>query len=83
MKKPGEGRRDPLERVSFSPPVPPPLIPPNVLTGGEAARREFLLGGERGCYTPSFAVGREFLPRGKGEKTTTGYCPSNKEYRHG
>lgn len=38
MKKPGEGRRDPLERGSFS----PPLIPPNVFTGGEAAQREFV-----------------------------------------
>ena len=82
MKKPGE--KGPFGKgLLLPPPVPPPLIPPNVLTGGEAARREFLLGGERGCYTPSFAVGREFLPRGKGEKTTTGYCPSNKEYRHG
>lgn len=40
MKKPGEGA--PLESVSFSPPRP--LIPPNVLAGGEAARREFLPG---------------------------------------
>ena len=82
MKKPGE--KGPFGKgLLLLSPVPPPLIPPNVLTCGEAARREFLLGGERGCYTPSFAVGREFLPRGKGKKTTTGYCPSNKEYRHG
>lgn len=42
MKKPGEGRRDPLERGSFSPPRIPPLIPQNVFTGGEAAQREFV-----------------------------------------
>lgn len=77
MKKPGEKGPFGKGLLLLSP------VPPNVLTGGEAARREFLLGGERGCYIPSFAVGREFLPRGKGEKTTTGYCPSNKEYRHG
>ena len=39
----GEGRRDPLERGSFSPPPrTPPLIPQNVFTGGEAAQREFV-----------------------------------------
>ena len=39
----GEGRRDPLERGSFSPP-PNPLhsSPQNVFTGGEAAQREFV-----------------------------------------
>ena len=43
MKKPGEGRRDPLERGSFTPPPrTPPLIPQNVFTGGEAAQREFV-----------------------------------------
>lgn len=40
MKKPGE--KGPFGKGLLLPPVPPPLIPPNVLTGGEAARREFL-----------------------------------------
>lgn len=41
MKKPGE--KGPFGKgLLLLSPVPPPLIPPNVLTGGEAARREFL-----------------------------------------
>ena len=41
MKKPGE--KGPFGKgLLLLSPVPPPLIPPNVLTGGEAARREFV-----------------------------------------
>ena len=41
MKKPGE--KGPFGKGLLLPsPGPPPLIPPNILTGGEAARREFV-----------------------------------------
>ena len=73
MKKPGR-EKGPFGKCLLLPSTSP-LIPPNILTGGEAARREFLLGGERGCYTPSFAVGREFLPRGKRGKNNNGLLP--------
>jgi len=40
----GEGRRGLSEERPLLPsPTPPPLIPQRLLTGGEAARREFLL----------------------------------------
>ena len=76
----GEGRKDLWKGFSLSS-DPHPSSPPNILTGGEAKRREFLAGRGKGCYTPSRLAG---VPRRAGRgKTTTRYCPSNKEYRHG